>query len=348
MVIVYSSCTDKLDITQFDDAYDDDSSIGDTVYIQLNPIWEGFNNPQDMIIGKETFIYVADTDNDRIVMMNVAGDVLGEIGVLQPVALEQDYQLNLIVCAEFDTTISGSVRTYGAIYKIDLFNAGHQIADAKITRLLPRTSDLNKTNRRYTGVTVFEDNSFFVARTGPDNSSQVDPDNVILSFKKKTLSDGTKRDTLVGIVPSFQSTGTGLLSAYNISSLTSFDDGTYDFIVTLTGNTSFKTQWMSYVQSQDYTGYQNELEAFTCELMTVDKFTEPEDAAVDESGNIYVADAAKDSIFTFSSFGDELTSFGGSDMFNSPHAVAYDDEILYVLDSQNNRIVRFILSTDTE
>ncbi len=49
---------------------------GDTVYVQLSPAWEGFNNPQDIYIGKEPFIYVADTDNDRIVMMNLAGQIL--------------------------------------------------------------------------------------------------------------------------------------------------------------------------------------------------------------------------------------------------------------------------------
>ncbi len=44
---------------------------GDTVYVQLNPVWEGFNNPQDIYVGRDPFIYVADTDNDRVVMMNL-------------------------------------------------------------------------------------------------------------------------------------------------------------------------------------------------------------------------------------------------------------------------------------
>ncbi len=26
---------------------------GDTVYVQLNPVWEGFNNPQDIYFGRE-------------------------------------------------------------------------------------------------------------------------------------------------------------------------------------------------------------------------------------------------------------------------------------------------------
>jgi len=48
----------------------------------------------------------------------------------------------------------------------------------------------------------------------------------------------------------------------------------------------------------------------------------------------------------FNSFGDELQSFGGTDVFNEPHSVAFFDKTLYVADTGNNRILRFILSTD--
>lgn len=347
--IFYLGCTDKFDVTQFEDAFDDNPNIGDTVYIQQYPVWEGFNNPQDMIIGRETFIYVADTDNDRVVMMNIAGETLGSKPINKPVAIAQDYQLNLIVCAEFDTTINGVGVNLGAVYKIDLVSASHQIANAEVIRLLPKSNfDFNRPNRKYTGVAVFEDNSFYIARTGPDNTNPIDPDNVILRFQKKTLNDGTKIDTLVGALPSFQPTGTGLMSAFEISSLTSFSNGTIDFIMTLTGSTSFKTQWLTYIQSTDFTGYRTKLDAFSSDMMTVDKFVQPEDVALDDVGNIYVADAAKDSVYKFNPFGDEMTSFGGTDLFDGPYAVAYYNKTVYVLDTGNNRIVRFILSTEID
>ncbi|MCF8241760.1 MAG: hypothetical protein K9J16_10270 [Melioribacteraceae bacterium] len=349
MTVFYTSCADKFDVTQFDYAYDNTSNIGDTVYIQQFPIWEGFNKPQDMIVGRETFLYIADTENDRVVMMNIAGEFLGAIEIKKPVAIAQDYRLNLIVCAEFDTTINGSPLKLGAVYKINLVDAGHQIGSANITRILPKSSfDYNKPNRKYTGVAVFSDNSFYVSRTGPENNNPIDPDNVILIFRKKTLTDGTKRDTLVGALPSFQPVGTGLMSAYNISSLTTFNNSSRDFIMTLTGDNSFKTQWLRYVETQDFTGYQSRLSAFSSDLMIVNKFMQPEDVALDNVGNIFVADAGKDSVFKFSTFGDELTSFGGSEIFDSPHAVAYYDKTLYVLDTNNDRILRFILSTEID
>ncbi|MCW9066273.1 MAG: hypothetical protein OQJ78_08235, partial [Ignavibacteriaceae bacterium] len=62
----------------------------------------------------------------------------------------------------------------------------------------------------------------------------------------------------------------------------------------------------------------------------------------------YIADAGKDSVFKFNSFGDELNSFGGPDLFNEPYGVAFFNKTLYVADAGNNRILRFILSTEIQ
>ena len=83
--LILFGCSDKTDVNQitsssknFDLTNGGNGNItGDTVYVQLKPAWEGFNQPQDMIIGREPFIYVADTYNDRIVMMNLNGNILG-------------------------------------------------------------------------------------------------------------------------------------------------------------------------------------------------------------------------------------------------------------------------------
>lgn len=339
--LLYLSCEDKFELPTTTGA---GNITGDTVYVQLNPAWEGFNNPQDIYIGNEPFIYVADTDNDRIVMMNLAGTVLGTKSIKRPVAISQDYQLNLIVCSEFDTLGT----TFGAVYKINLVAANHNLSEAPVTRLLPRPnvpSDL-KTGIRYTGVAVFYDNSFYVARTGPNNSSIFDPDNSILIFQKKLLDDGSKTDTLIGRLPSIEPVGTGLLTAFNISSLASFKKRNNDFVMTLTGNTTFKTQWLYYNFSSETPGYESKLSPGTNQMMSVNKFSRPEGVTIDNSGNIYVADADRDSIYKFNSFGDELQSFGGPQLFNEPYAVAHFDKTLYVVDKGNNRILRFILSTD--
>lgn len=339
--LMLSGCVEKFDIPV---TTGEGNISGDTVYVPLNPPWAGFNNPQSIFIGNEPFIYVADTDNNRIVMMNLAGNILGTREIKRPVAISQDYQLNLIVCAEFDT----AGVTYGAVFKLDLFASGHDISNAPLRRVLPRpgvSADL-KPNIRFSGVCTFYDNSFYVARTGPNNSSIFDPDNSILIFEKKTLVNGIKVDTLIGRLPALEPLGSGTKTANNISSLTSFKRRNNDFIMTLTGNTSFKTQWLFYNFASETPGYENRLGPFSSEMMIANKFKKPEGAALDNSGNIFIADTETDSVYKFNSFGDQLQSFGGPDIFNSPSSVAFFDRTLYVVDRGNNRILRFILSTD--
>jgi hypothetical protein len=350
VIMAIASCMEKFDINEIDTGNGNVNIGGDTVFIQLNPVWEGFNKPQDIMVGREPFIYVADTENDRIVLMNLAGDILGSKSIQKPIALAQDYRLNLIVCAEFDTTFGGQTQTFSAVYKIDLFSVSHQIEIAPIKRLLPRSTDLNRPELKYTGVSAFFNNIFYVARTGPNNSSFVDPDNSILIFVPKKIIGGEESDTLIGRVPNIDPIGQGPVSAYGISSMTSFDVQNIDIVITLTGDNSFKAQWLKYVITPIDQRYQSNFSPNSgVAFMIPNKFERPEGSAIDRSGNIYIADAGKDSIYKFNSFGDELQSFGafgGDDKFNQPHGVAFFDKTLYVADTGNDRVVRFILSTD--
>jgi hypothetical protein len=338
------SCADKFDLTDIDTGDGNVNIGGDTLFVRVNPVWEGFNRPQDIMVGREPFIYVADTDNDRVVMLNLNGEILGARSIKQPVALAQDYRLNLIVCALFDTLGS----TFSAVYKLDMVSSSHQIDLAPITRLLPRPIDLNRPEVEYTGTCAFFNNIFYIARKGPNNTSFVDPDNSILIFvPKKLFGIQSDADTLIGRVPNIDPLGQGLVSAYDISSLSSFSDQTIDIVLTLTGDNSFKTQWLNYVITPVDQRYQSNFSPNSgLAFMIPNRFSRPEGCTIDRSNNIYIADADKDSIYKFNSFGDELQSFGGPDYFDEPYGVAFFDKTLYVADTGNNRIVRFILSTD--
>ncbi len=346
LTLIIYNCADKFDLNNIDVSGNNVNIGGDTVFVQVNPVWVGFNKPQDIIIGKEPFIYVADTDNDRIVMMNLDGDILGTHPVKKPVALAQDYRLNLIICAQFDTL----GQSFSAVYKLDLFSVGHQIEIAPMKRLLPRLSDFTQPQRKYTGAAVFYDNRFYIARTGPNNSNLIDPDNSILIFVQKTQNNGSIKDSLIGRVALLDPTGTGIMSANQISSLTSYDTRNYNLIMTLIGDNSFKVQPLDYITSQDFTGYQIAIQPNSAQIMLPNNFDKPEGAAIDNANNIYVADAAKDSIYKYNSFGQLLIKFGGEGdfVFNNPSAVAFFDKTLYVADTDNNRILRYILSTDLQ
>jgi DNA-binding beta-propeller fold protein YncE len=337
-----SSCVDKLDINDIDTGSGNVNIGGDTLFVQVNPVWEGFNKPRGIMVGKEPFIYVADTENNKIVLLNLDGQILSSRSIQKPVAIAQDYRLNLIVCAQFDTLN----QTFSAVYKLDLVSTNHNLDLAPIKRILPQLPDFAQPQRVYTGCAAFFDNTYYIARKGPNNSNLVDPDNSVLVFIQKRQNDGTTVDSLIGRVPQLDPTGSGINSANQISSITSYNSRNYNMILSLTGENNFKIQPLEFIFSVEFTGYRIEFSPLSNALMTPNVFERPEGATVDNAGNIYVADAETDTVYKFNSFGDLLISFGGPDQFNEPYGVAFFDKTLYVADTGNDRIVRFILSTD--
>ena len=343
---LFFGCSEKFDINQLGNTKGAVNAKGDTVYVKVNPDWGGFNNPQAILIGKEPFIYVCDTDNDRIVMLNTAGTVLGTLSIKKPIAITQDYRLNLIVCAQIDT---GAI-PYSAVYKIDLFAVHHIIGNATKKLILPRKEDINYHPLcKYSAVTAFFDNSYDIARTGTINSSNYDPDNAILRFQYVNPDS----DVFLATVHDMDPLSSGLITANGINSLTSFNKKNLDFIATFSkgvdNETAFKTQWFQHYETISAEGYKS---AFSpsdgLAFVKPNRFTAPTGSCIDPSGNIYVADGdpSKDSVFKFSPYGDELQSFGGPGIFSKPVAVAFFDRTLYVLDAKLGVIRRFILSTD--
>lgn len=345
LIPFFFGCGDKLNLNEFNTNTQDVNTAGDTVYVQLSPSWEGFNNPQAILIGKEPFIYVCDTDNNRIVMLNTAGVVLGAKNIMHPIAIAQDYRLNLIVCAQ----VVVNADTFSAVYKIDLFSAQHDLANAPVTMILPnRGADFQK-RYKYTAVAAFYDNSYYVARSGPSNTSVYDPDNSILKFQPKKYFNAGEGDSLIGRVPNLDPLSSGLISANGINCMTPFNKKNVDFIATFSGETSFKSQWFHFFVSAVEEKYVSQFYPQEgVPYAQPNKFGQPTGCCLDQYGNIFVADgsSAKDSVYKFNQYGEEMHSFGGSGVFTKPAGVAFLDKTLYVLDAGSNKIVRFILSTD--
>jgi hypothetical protein len=326
-------------------------SGSDTVYVPIYPDWSvangiTYNNPQAILMGHEPFIYVCDTDNDRIVMLSTTGNVLGTLGIKKPIAIAEDYSLNLIVCAQIDT---GSI-PYSAVYKIDLLAVNHIIANATKKLILPRAVDIDyHPDVKYSAVTAFFDNSYYIARKGTQNISIYDPDNAILQFE----SVSPDSDSFLAIVHDIGALNSGLITANGINCMTSFSKKNLDFIATFDKNvpneTVFKAQWFKHFETQFSEGYRSAFNPSDgMAFVRPNRFGAPTGSCIDPTGNIYIADGdpGKDSVFKFSALGDELQSFGGPGVFSKPTGVAFFDQTLYVLDSQKNMIRRFILSTD--
>lgn len=330
-----------------------DWRLSDTLYVQQYPNWEGFNHPQGIAVGFEPLLYVADTDNDRVAMLDLAGRVIGySPRIKRPVALAEDRRLQLLVCAEFDTLLPGqSARTtFGAVYRLNLVAAGHNIAATTPARVFFDPSD---STRRYTGVATMYDDKYYVSRVGPKNAiTYYDRDNAILLFEKND-------SLMTPVTAEFSPDGTGLLSIHAVTGIATLPTGkSVEFVFSQVESNAgitplYKVQWIRLISVGQTTNYVSKFYPSVdgdIDLLRIKRFTRPSGVTLDPSGTLFVTDAATDSLYTFSTRGIERYSFGGTGsgqrQFRQPSGVAYFDKTVYVADRGNNRIVRFKLSTD--
>ena len=336
VVFAWACGGEKFPLPQQPDDADGTVVASDTTYLQLQPVWEAetgynLNQPQDILLGREPLIYIADTGNDRILMLDLAGNILGQSQpVDNPIALTQDSKLNLLIVTDSNK-----------IYRINLVAVQHQIANAPVELVF---HEVDNPDRRYTGiaaslVTLQNRASIGYYATATGNESR---DNQVLIFPENF-------DVRVPPAVNLEPNGLGMLSAASPSGTTTLRDFSADFIFCMVGENSFKVQWLTPGEF----GFMARLNPAQgdFDLLEPGKFSQPQDVTVDPEGNIYVVDADLDSLFKFSAAGDEQQSFGGTGsgekQFNHPQGVAFFNRTLYVADTGNNRIVRFKLSTDT-
>lgn len=346
--------------------------FGDTSYIQMQPVWTGFYKPKDITIGFDDILYITEPDSNRIVMVNLAGSLLGYSQyVKHPVAITEDRRFNLIIACEYDTTVGGQRVTVAAIAKISLFDYQHEIANAPVKIVLHESPQRQivrdplggvLSGRTYTGVAVLPDNSYYVTRTGNQNVSPVDPDNRILHFDKY---DRPYPSELIDYVPSpinLTPTGTGLVAINSLSNITTFNTKQFgtDFIVTQTDpQNAYKVKWFTFSPATDlqapawvskFSLDPSDYSPPVLPAIISNIFVSPQAVTIDDRSNIYVIDSGLDSLMKFDLKGRLLhESFGPAKSGNSlldPTGVAFYDKTLYISDTGHDRILRYRLSTD--
>ena len=287
------SCENKPELPTA--AVNSNQKYNDTSYIQLNPVWTGFHNPSDVYVGSDNFIYVADTDSNRIVMMDLAGRLIGYSKYIKnPTKISEDAKFNLLVCGEKDTVINSKTITIGAIYRIDLHQASHFIQNCDINLVY---SQADRPERRFTGIAVFKEkeflNSYLVTRVGPNNQSIVDPDNAILLMKD---------DKILSPMSFVRIEGNALGSIMDLSGV-AINASTKDFAIAQTGaEMQYKSQWFTYYSGENSNwGQKFDPTKTTADYLTINRFSKPCGITFDNSGNLFVVDSEKDSVFKFTS-----------------------------------------------
>ncbi|MCP4581132.1 MAG: hypothetical protein GY839_05905 [candidate division Zixibacteria bacterium] len=362
-----------------------EGNLSDTTYLQLNPPWDedhgySFNNPGKIIVGWDTYLYVCDTDNHRILQMDAAGTIHSTYEVDHPIGITQDELLRLIV-------VNGT----RDIYKIDTYPGrnGNQTISYSVDS---EHYDMLGDNDVFTDVSEipgYIDKAYFVSvyDTLLDQTGKVllflnDPDTSMVNNADTLLppefpvggEDPEAPDTSHNPVVEY---GTGVGFADHPNGLTAFARSGSLFLLTTQDSSSFKTQLLRW-----YTNSYYHVQFFQPALLPgggTDLYSDtlnliPSAATVDESGNIYVvckpdtaADSLACSVYKFDPIGrlkeawgpyattdtlDENYTSDTAGKMNFPRGVAYDyfgdRRTVYISDSGNNRILRFKLSTDIE
>ena len=339
-------CGDKLDLSLFPVTNNGTINVSDTIYILQSPIWTGFNSPEDIIVGNDQLIYVCDTKNNRIVQMDFAGDFISSRTFdanSYPRKISQDYNFDLLVLSDSTTAVD----TITVLHRLKLVENGGLVQNARIITLMTSLFPTPNTSkyRKYTGISMYPDNTYIVTRIGPGDPIGIDPGNAIL--KVRGIESVTNVEKLTG----FQTSGNSFYSIENVSSIAVVNNSSSDFIITRnTSDTVSLNKVIWFIYNYTNGSFDPKFTSPVQDLVSI-KFGTPYASVQDVNSNLYVVDALRNHLYKFNSSGKLMTesfgNYGSSDnQLNSPKGVAHYNKILYIADTKNDRIVRYKLSTD--
>ena len=354
-------------------------------YVPIQPVLDQFVKPTDVLAGFDELIYVADNGREEIIGLDQSGRELYSFPVPGVVSVVQDRRLNLLAIGTKDTIINGSSYTFSCIYRINLQGLlGYGLNRAKITNEIVHPFYFKNTFSssdlivKFQDIAIIGESEYYVSRTG--NSNNINqfggPDNAVLLFdaadKYITPISVTTRG---GVFKDFFKRPFGMTSVAQPPQISAGMGRNFVFTsMDQSADNLYKVRSISYNET-DFGVEYNPNDIIIVDTNLADgsifdpgKFDEPVDVTLsgDGTGYIFVVDQAKDSLYQFTLNGLEgikpppgtgLTkyvkvSFGGTGIeltqFNNPRAVAYLDQIVYVADAGNGRVLRFKLTSDFE
>ncbi|MEO9886234.1 MAG: hypothetical protein ABJR05_16450 [Balneola sp.] len=366
---IFGSKNDPTNEEIFDEGKIDPALENVDGYAPVLPFWSDFDAPNDIHVGFDTFVYV--TDNNGVHLLDRADLSPRKSIELQGAnAVTQDRLLNIYVSARIDTIIQAIdpniTWNLPAVFKIKNLNGAGDIQfidtlifpfdDASLSTSaaqnarLNRSSSNNYENVEVTGITVLADNSIYISRRGPQNSTNqiAAPDNTVLEFTRIEVNGvPTNKMTNIRQITTLNPVNPSLRSAVQLSSISSFvtppqrDRLTDDrsFLITQASqsqNIDFRVLWINAVETTDGLVFQQNSSLLAQDtsqangfLYEPGKFQQPTDVAFsgDDDAFIFVVDSETDSLYQFQSNGQEgvnppagadadskriLVSFGGN------------------------------------
>jgi len=357
----------------------------DVAYVPVQPIIDGFLEPTDVIAGYDELIYVVDRGTEEIIGFDQSGREQGRLSVQGVTKIAQDRSLDILAIAEIDTVINSVSYTLSVIHRIDLSTATgvYGISNSKVVNTIVHPfyfktsfSSLDA-EVKFTSIDVMGDNSYYVTREGArDNENQVGgpDDGVILFNEDDEYVSNVFVSTEVGFFRNYFKTPTCITTIAKPRQSPTVSSSSNFYVAMADPTVPIKVQSIQFFESEFGSSYEVEVLDFTDTseandfLYRPNRFIDPVDMTLtgDGSNYLFVVDAAKDSVYQFTTRGWEgvnpppgsseekniIASFGGTGegptQFRDPSAVAYLSEILYVCDKGNGRLLRFKLTTDID
>lgn len=340
---IYSGCGDKVDLSTFPVTNNGTINISDTLYVLQSPEWTGFNKPEAVFVGNDQIIYVADTKNNRIVQMDVAGGRYGNYNFdasVFPKKISQDGNFDLMIICDSITVLD----TTSVVFRLKVVTGGGVLnQNIPVKRLLTSLRPTPNSNkfRKFTGITVFPDNSYVITRIGPEDPLNIDPGNAILKVV------GIDSVTQLNVLSGFQTSGNSFYSIENISSILTIKNNLTDFVISRSTQDTSRLNKVIYFQYNSTNGSYDPKYTSTSEDIVNIKFGSPDAVVMDYNYSIYVIDSYRNHLYKFGSNGKLLKeSFGDSTKFKNPKGISYFNKVVYIADTGNDRILRYKLSTD--
>jgi hypothetical protein len=316
-------------------------------YAPVLPFWGEFDAPIDVHVGFDRFVYV--TDNQGLHLLDRA-DLNPRITIeLNGAnAIAQDRLLNIYVSARIDTVIESVdpniTWNLPAVFKIKNLNGTGPLTmvdtlifpfdDASLSTSAAQNARLNRSSANnyerveITGISTLADNSLYITRRGPSNSTNqvAAPDNTVLEFRRISVNgELTGKMQNVRQIRTLNPTTPSLRSGVGLSSIATFvappqrDTFTEDrsFIVAQADQTrdiSFRVLWINAVETPDGLIFEQNSQLLAQDttqadgfLYEPDKFQQPTDVAFggDDDSFIFVVDAAQHKLYQFQSNGQE-------------------------------------------
>lgn len=362
-------------------------STREIAYVPIQPALGNFGRPVSIVAGFDELIYVADELTQEIICLDEAGNEQGRFYVPGLKFVTQDRSFDLLAIGTKDTVVNGTPYSLSTIYRIDqLGSGGYGLNHASIVNEIVHPfyfkNSFSSTDAQVTfnGIGVIGDNNvpsrnnqYYVSRQGPaSNNANQGPDDAVVLFGND--------DSYIS--PIFVQTSSGQFNDYfqdpfDVSTLLkapqfSASNSPDFYFTSIDENNLLKVQRIQFIESDFGAEYRAQIygpdplsEGY---LNEPGKFKRPMGITVagDASRYVFVSDAETDSIYQFTANGLEgvppppasgetqyaISSFGGTGVglsqFNEPRGLAYYNQILYVCDAGNGRILRFKLTLDID